>query len=58
MIICRNLGCDVFNMLNVMDNEHLFEPLKFDQGDAAMNYHIYNWICPSILPRDVGLVLI
>jgi hypothetical protein len=45
-------------MLNVMDNEHLFEPLKFDQGDAAMNYHIYNWICPSILPRDVGLVLI
>ena len=58
MVIARNSGCDVYNMLDVMDNANLFDALKFDVGDGKMHYHIYNWVCPSILSRDVGLVLI
>ena len=58
MIIARNMGCDVYNMLDVMDNATLFAPLKFDEGDAPMNYHIYNWRCPAVEASDIGVVLL
>ncbi|XP_051165510.1 glycylpeptide N-tetradecanoyltransferase 2 [Leptopilina boulardi] len=57
LISARNLGFDVFNALNLMDNKEFLEPLKFGIGDGNLQYYLYNWRCPSIEPEKIGLVL-
>lgn len=58
LIIARNNGADVFNALNVQGNEPIFEPLKFGVGDGNLQYYVYNWKAPEIVPGDIGLVLL
>mgnify|MGYP002129332388 CR=1 FL=1 len=58
LIFARNLGSDVFNALDVMDNGTIFSDLKFGMGDGNLQYYLYNWRCPSILPEEIGLVLL
>lgn len=56
-IFVFQLGFDVFNALNLMDNKEFLEPLKFGIGDGNLQYYLYNWRCPSIEPDKIGLVL-
>jgi glycylpeptide N-tetradecanoyltransferase len=58
LILAKNAGADVFNALNLADNEPTFDILKFGQGDGHLQYYVYNWKCPTIEPSDVGLVLL
>ena len=58
LIFARNLGADVFNALDVMDNATIFDQLKFGIGDGHLQYYLYNWKCPDIAASDVGLVLL
>lgn len=58
LILANNTGSDVFNALNLMENEKVFEELKFGKGDGNLQYYVYNWSCPSMKPSDVGLVLL
>lgn len=51
-------GQDVFNMLNVMENETLVKDLKFGIGDGNLQYYIYNWNCPTMESKEIGLVLL
>ena len=48
---------DVFNALDLMDNAEFLEKLKFGIGDGNLQYYLYNWRCPTMQPKDVGLVL-
>lgn len=48
------LGFDVFNALDVMDNKTFLEELKFGVGDGNLHYYLYNWRCPEIPPEKVG----
>jgi len=48
---------DVFNCLNVMENQDFLKPLKFGPGDGYLHYYLYNWLSPAMEPSDVGLVL-
>ncbi|XP_078034361.1 N-myristoyl transferase isoform X1 [Augochlora pura] len=57
LISARNLGYDVFNALDLMDNKEFLEPLKFGIGDGNLQYYLYNWRCPSMTPWKIGLVL-
>ncbi|EEB19465.1 glycylpeptide N-tetRadecanoyltransferase, putative [Pediculus humanus corporis] len=57
LISAKNMGLDVFNALNIMDNKEFLEPLKFGIGDGNLQYYLYNWRCPAILPEKIGLVL-
>lgn len=57
LISARNLGFDVFNALDLMDNKEFLEPLKFGIGDGNLQYYLYNWRCPSMTPGKIGLVL-
>jgi len=52
------LDFDVFNALDVMENETYLQDLKFGVGDGHLQYYLYNWRCPEMKPSDVGLVLL
>jgi glycylpeptide N-tetradecanoyltransferase len=57
LVVAKNMGFDVFNALDLMDNKQFLEPLKFGVGDGNLQYYLYNWRCPTMLPDKVGLVL-
>jgi glycylpeptide N-tetradecanoyltransferase len=58
LILAKNTGSDVFNALNLMENQTFLEELKFGTGDGNLQYYIYNWSCPDMPPTDVGIVLL
>lgn len=58
LILANQTGSDVFNALNLMENETFLEELKFGKGDGNLQYYVYNWSCPSMKPSDVGIVLL
>jgi glycylpeptide N-tetradecanoyltransferase len=43
LVAAKNLHMDVFNALNVMDNERFLKVLKFGEGDGHLQYYLYNW---------------
>ena len=58
LIMANATGIDVFNALNLMENETFLEELKFGKGDGNLQYYVYNWSSPTMKPADVGLVLL
>ena len=48
---------DVFNALDLMENTEFLEKLKFGIGDGNLQYYLFNWKCPTMDPKKVGLVL-
>jgi glycylpeptide N-tetradecanoyltransferase len=58
LILANSTGSDVFNALNLMENDKYLEELKFGKGDGNLQYYVYNWSCPSMKPEDVGIVLL
>lgn len=57
LIVAKNMGFDVFNALDLMENKQFLEQLKFGVGDGNLQYYLYNWRCPTMTPDKVGLVL-
>jgi len=58
LIYAKQADFDVFNALNVMENEQFLKELKFGIGDGFLQYYLYNWKCPKIEPTGMGLVLL
>merc|ERR1711972_321221 len=58
LILAKQEDFDVFNALNVMENESMLKELKFGIGDGFLQYYLYNWKCPKIEPNGMGLVLL
>ncbi|KAG7353238.1 myristoyl-CoA:protein N-myristoyltransferase [Nitzschia inconspicua] len=58
LILANSTGTDVFNALNLMENDTYLEELKFGKGDGNLQYYVYNWSCPSMKASDVGIVLL
>jgi len=60
LIKAKQHGADVFNALDIMNNEGLFEELKFGVGDGSLHYYLYNWALstPTIKPKQLGMVLV
>lgn len=58
LIFARQRDFDVFNALNVMENDQFLKELKFGIGDGFLQYYLYNWKCPKIEPSGIGLVLL
>jgi glycylpeptide N-tetradecanoyltransferase len=58
LILAKNMGSDVFNALNLMENQEFLEELKFGTGDGNLQYYIYNWSCKYMPPADIGIVLL
>ena len=50
---------DVFNALDIMDNEMFLRELKFMPGDGYLHYYLYNWkLSKRLTPGDVGIILV
>ena len=58
LILAKINGADVFNCLDLMENNQVFEKLKFGPGDGMLQYYLYNWRTPQIECSKVGLVLL
>lgn len=58
LTLAKNEGQDVFNSLNLMQNDEFLEELKFGIGDGNLQYYLYNWRCPPMESKDVGIVLL
>ncbi|CAG0912402.1 unnamed protein product [Notodromas monacha] len=61
LITAKKLGFDVFNALDLMDNEAFLEKLKFGIGDGNLHYYLFNYKCPGnhydLFPRALGEIL-
>lgn len=59
LIKAKNEGFDVFNALDIMDNEEFLRELKFGVGDGYLHYYLYNWnIGSRLTPSQLGVVLV
>mmetsp|Transcript_14716 Transcript_14716/g.16848 ORF Transcript_14716/g.16848 Transcript_14716/m.16848 type:complete len:435 (+) Transcript_14716:154-1458(+) len=58
LILAKNEGADVFNALNLMENDEFLQDLKFGHGDGKLQYYLYNWACPVMTPKEIGIVLL
>jgi len=56
--LAHQQGFDVFNALDVMENDTFLKPLKFGIGDGHLQYYLYNWKVAEMRPSDVGIVLL
>lgn len=59
LVVARDQGYDVYNALDLMENEEIFGDLKFGVGDGHLQYYLYNWKVQNVLePKEIGLVLL
>lgn len=57
LIMAKKTQHDVFNALDLMDNQTYLKDLKFGMGDGNLHYYLYNFKCPEMSEKQVGLVL-
>ncbi|CAK9179771.1 unnamed protein product [Ilex paraguariensis] len=59
LIVAKQKDYDVFNALDVMQNESFLKELKFGPGDGKLHYYLYNYRINHVLrPSELGLVLL
>lgn len=58
LIFAKNNDFDVFNCLDIHDNNQFLNDLKFGVGDGYLQYYLYNWLAKPMNPNQVGLVLL
>lgn len=57
VIVAKQRDFDVFNALDIMENHEFISNHKFGVGDGKLHYYLYNWCCPTMIARNMGLVL-
>ncbi|KAI8590264.1 acyl-CoA N-acyltransferase [Geranomyces variabilis] len=58
LILARREKFDVFNCLDLLQNQGFLDELKFGRGDGNLHYYLYNYRCQQLKPEEVGLVLL
>ncbi|KAL0903989.1 hypothetical protein M5K25_026057 [Dendrobium thyrsiflorum] len=59
LIAAKQKDYDVFNALDVMENESFLKDLKFGPGDGMLHYYLYNYrLKHALKPSELGLVLL
>jgi glycylpeptide N-tetradecanoyltransferase len=59
MVQAKSHNCDVFNALDIMDNESFLRELKFMPGDGYLHYYLYNWsLSTRLSPQNIGIILV
>jgi glycylpeptide N-tetradecanoyltransferase len=58
LVLAKGLGFDVFNALDLMENQKFVKELKFGIGDGHLQYYLFNYRFPDVDPKDMALVLL
>lgn len=58
LVLAKNLDFDVFNALDLMENQTFVKELKFGIGDGHLQYYLFNYRFPDVPPHDLALVLL
>ena len=58
LIIAKQKNFDVYNALDIMDNDTVLKELKFGVGDGNLHYYLYNWRIPELKPSQIGITLV
>lgn len=58
LVIARDLGFDVFNCVEIMENGLFLKDLKFGEGDGYLHYYLYNWKTKPLDPKDTAIVML
>lgn len=59
LIVAKQKDFDVFNALDVMENESFLKELKFGPGDGQLHYYLFNYrVRNELKPSELGLVLL
>ena len=58
LILAKKGGFDVYNALDIMENEQVLKELKFGVGDGNLHFYFYNWRIPDLDPKQIGIVLV
>jgi glycylpeptide N-tetradecanoyltransferase len=60
LILAKKEGFDVFNALDILENQTVFDDLLFKPGDGFLQYYMFNWKLKNthLLPSQVGKVLV
>jgi len=58
LISAKKDNFDVFNCLDILQNQKFLEELKFGIGDGHLYYYLYNYKCPEIKSDKLGLVML
>ncbi|XP_020587726.1 glycylpeptide N-tetradecanoyltransferase 1-like [Phalaenopsis equestris] len=59
LTVAKQKDYDVFNALDVMENESFLKELKFGPGDGMLHYYLYNYrLKHALKPSELGLVLL
>ncbi|KZV58463.1 glycylpeptide N-tetradecanoyltransferase 1-like [Dorcoceras hygrometricum] len=59
LVVAKKKDFDVFNALDVMQNEIFLKELKFGPGDGKLHYYLYNYRLKHVLrASELGLVLL
>lgn len=59
LIVAKQKDFDVFNALDIMENEPFVKDLKFGRGDGQLYYYLYNYRLRDVLkPSELGLVML
>jgi len=41
--VAKNNGIDVFNAMEIMENQYTLRELGFEEGSSNLHYYLYNW---------------
>lgn len=58
LIMAKKQGIDVFNALNIMENNPYLDDMKFEQGTGKVHYYFFNWLSPKMEPKQIGMCFI
>ncbi|CAI2364102.1 unnamed protein product [Moneuplotes crassus] len=54
-IMAKKEGFDIFQMLNIMENEEVVDELRFAKLKGTLHYYLFNYRLPNINPEDIGV---
>ncbi|KAI5066610.1 hypothetical protein GOP47_0019234 [Adiantum capillus-veneris] len=59
LIVAKQSEYDVFNVLDIMQNQSFLQELKFKLGDGHLQYYLYNYrLKEPLSPGDLGVILL
>lgn len=59
LIEAQKQGIDVFNALDLMNNQEIYRELKFHVGDGSLHYYLFNYSMGEICnPEQIGVILV